>query len=105
MIRTSAAVKAGAVLLAAATLGLGTPGYAQESTAVPAAGSTILGDQDSALGLYISPWQEEAPVEIDRPPRLLDSETLIGDSEAFEERIAHEESRKAYRRARVERSR
>lgn len=36
------------------------------------AGTTIVGEQESAIGLYLTPWKEEHAAVMERPPALLD---------------------------------
>jgi hypothetical protein len=37
------------------------------------AGTTVIGERDSDLGLYLTPWKEEHPDNLDPPPGLLDA--------------------------------
>jgi hypothetical protein len=87
------------LLLLALLLGTSPGTLAAES----AAGATIFGDQESAIGLYLLPWREEAPSDIDRPPRLLDADSLATDDARG--RAERHESLLNYRRLSRERLR
>lgn len=69
--------------------------------AEPALGTTIFGDHEQALGLYLMPWQEELASDIDRPPQLLPLMPELGAAEDAESRAALYESINAYRHAQV----
>lgn len=102
------------VALGAALL-LGVAGFARAADeqpaidtqqAVPQAdgsiGTTIIGERDAAVGLYLTPWKEEAPSDIDRPPLLFDVKPQAVDGQQFAERIETDDANAAYRRVRVE---
>ena len=80
---------------------------AAEPTVGPAAalGATIVGDQDAALGLFIVPWKEERPDDLDHPPRIIVSTPTAISADSFERDADYEDGRTAYRRARLERTR
>ncbi|MEC9356717.1 MAG: hypothetical protein VX836_02470 [Pseudomonadota bacterium] len=80
---------------------------AAEPTLGPAAGlgATIVGDQDAALGLFIVPWKEERPDDLDHPPRIIVSTPTAISADSFERDADYEDGRTAYRRARLERTR
>ena len=49
----------------------------EDMPALPAAttldmGTTIIGDNEAAVGLFLMPWSEEPMGDVDRPPRLLE---------------------------------
>lgn len=67
----------------------------------PTLGTTIFGDHEQALGLYLMPWQEELASDIDRPPQLLPLMPELGSAEAAESHAALYESINAYRHAQV----
>lgn len=47
-------------------------------------GTTIVGERESPIGLYITPWRNSAPeAELDRPARLLDEAMLPVDPDVF----------------------
>lgn len=54
------------------------------------AGTTIVGDNESPIGLYITPWREShAEKDIDRPARLLQEEMLPIDKDVFERQVEY----------------
>lgn len=61
------------------------------STSAPnnnAPGTTIIGERESPIGLYIMPWRNSAPEQgIDRPARLLDEEPLALDPGTFRRQL------------------
>ena len=64
-------------------------------------GTTIIGEREAAVGLYLTPWREERASDIDRPPRLFDPARHPLDAAGFEREVEVRESIEAYRRARV----
>ena len=78
---------------------------AQEETAVPADGTTIVGERESAVGLYLAPWQDEDASDIDRPPALFAPTLEKIDGDAFRRQTQYEDAINAYRRERLFRSR
>lgn len=59
-------------------------------TAEPRAGTTIVGEQESPIGLYIMPWRDAAPEEgMDRPARLLQEKLLPLDEEVFVRQVEY----------------
>lgn len=44
------------------------------------AGTTIVGEQESAIGLYLTPWKDEHAAVMSRPPALLDEPAASGNS-------------------------
>jgi hypothetical protein len=65
-------------------------------------GTHIIGDEESALGLAITPWQEEQPSRIDRPPMLLSPvEQSVGAAE-MRDRVQTQQMISAYRRSHVD---
>lgn len=75
------------------------------ATEAPQAGVTILGDQDSALGLVLAPWKEETAADLDRPPALQDPEPEAVDAEAYARSLRYYQTGRAYRRERLQRNR
>lgn len=62
-----------------------TPGQAP-----PAAGTTVIGEQESPIGLYIMPWrQSAAQAGLDRPARLLDEQLLPLDPDVFYRQVQY----------------
>ena len=63
-----------------------TPGKNQ--TASP--GTTIIGERESPIGLYIMPWRESRPEQdMDRPARLLQEKLLPLDEDVFVRQIEY----------------
>lgn len=63
-------------------------------------GTTIVGDQESPIGLYITPWKDEyAERGLDRPARLLDESLLPIDPASFRRQIEYYETLSAFRRS------
>ncbi|MGH8481135.1 MAG: hypothetical protein ACRES8_01575 [Nevskiaceae bacterium] len=53
-------------------------------------GTTVIGDQESPIGLYIMPWrQSQAQAGLDRPARLLDEALLPLDPEVFRRQVEY----------------
>lgn len=54
------------------------------------AGTTIIGEDESPIGLYIMPWRESRPEkDVDRPARLLQEEMLPIDKGVFERQVEY----------------
>jgi hypothetical protein len=54
------------------------------------AGTTVIGEQDSPIGLYIMPWRQSAAESgLDRPARLLDEALLPLDPEVFRRQVEY----------------
>ena len=67
----------------------------------PEAGTTIVGEQESAIGLFLTPWQDERASNLDRPPSRLAPAAPAADS--FAASAAAYESQWAYRREQLQR--
>lgn len=51
-------------------------------------GTTVIGDQEAPIGLYIMPWrQSQAQDGLDRPARLLEEALLPLDPEVFRRQV------------------
>lgn len=84
------------------------PAYAApdiEPAAAPEIGTNIVGERDTAVGLYLVPWREESASDMDRPPRLYDVPLQPLDADAFAARVHTQETIAAYRRSRSDRRR
>lgn len=58
--------------------------------APPTAGTTVIGEQDSPIGLYIMPWRNSAAQGgLDRPARLLDEALLPLDQDVFRRQVEY----------------
>lgn len=54
------------------------------------AGTTVVGDRESPIGLYITPWRNDAPeAELDRPARFLEEQLLPLDADVFRRQIEY----------------
>lgn len=61
------------------------PGVVQATT-----GTSIIGEQESPIGLYIMPWrQSAASTGLDRPARLLDEALQPLDPEVFKRQVEY----------------
>lgn len=57
---------------------------------LPGAGTTVVGERESPIGLYIMPWrQSQAEGGLDRPARLLDEALLPLDPEVFRRQVEY----------------
>lgn len=76
------------------------PGSA--SAPIPAdatSGTTIVGDQESPIGLYITPWKDDyAERGLDRPARLVDEAMEPIDPATFRRQIEYYETITAFRK-------
>jgi len=53
-------------------------------------GTTVIGEQESPIGLYIMPWrQSAAQAGLDRPARLLDEALMPLDPEVFKRQVEY----------------
>lgn len=64
------------------------------------AGATIVGDDDAAIGLYLTPWQDEEPLPPGRNPSTYTLAPVPADEVADRARIEGLDSIDGYRRAR-----
>ena len=81
---------------------LGTAAAASEDkpvTAPPGGGTTIIGDHDSAVGLYLTPWKNGYAADMDRPPSLYDEGLAPIDRRAFHRQVQYDQGNAAWRRA------
>ncbi len=69
---------------------IGSPAPKTESKAADAAGTTIIGERESPIGLYITPWRESRPEQdMDRPARLLQEKLVPVDEVVFVRQIEY----------------
>lgn len=62
----------------------------QPAVTTEPAGTTIIGDRESPIGLYITPWRNAAPEsELDRPARFLEEQLLPIDADVFRRQIEY----------------
>ncbi|MEC9363179.1 MAG: hypothetical protein ACPHN2_18785 [Sinimarinibacterium flocculans] len=70
-----------------------------------AVGTTIVGEREAAVGLYLAPWQDEQASDLDRPPGLYDVPLQALDARGFGLQADYDEAIRNYRRERLYRSR
>jgi hypothetical protein len=69
-------------------------------------GTTIMGDRDSALGLVLAPWKDEARApDLDRPPAMQDAAVAPLDDAAFARTTRYYATGRAYRSEKLQRNR
>ncbi|MEW6167146.1 MAG: hypothetical protein AB1651_05560 [Pseudomonadota bacterium] len=57
------------------------------------AGTTIIGERESPIGLYIMPWREARPeADMDRPARLLQEDLQPLDEDVFVRQIEYHDA-------------
>ena len=70
------------------------------------AGTTIVGDRESALGLVLTPWKDEARApDLDRPPAMQDASADTLDDAAFARTTRYYATGRAYRSEKLQRNR
>lgn len=53
-------------------------------------GTTVVGDRESPIGLYITPWRNDSPeVALDRPARFLEEQLLPIDADVFRRQLEY----------------
>lgn len=61
-----------------------------ETSKLQGPGTTIIGERESPIGLYITPWRNSAPDPgIDRPARLLRDAALPVDRDVFAREVEY----------------
>lgn len=101
------ALRLGALALLLAVPAIAAPQAAAENPAVDTtlrhefaaeAGTTIVGDRDSDLGLNLLPWKREHADSIDPPPGLYDVAPEMLDAQALARSVEDRQSLEAWRR-------
>ncbi len=70
------------------------------ATAPTNSGTTIVGERESPIGLYIMPWRNSGPEQgIDRPARLLEEEALPLDPGTFRRQLDYYSALTAHKQA------
>lgn len=64
-------------------------------------GTTIIGEQEAAVGLYLTPWREELASDVDRAPRLYEASGEAVEAAALQRQVDVRESMDAYWRLRL----
>jgi len=60
-------------------------------------GTTVIGEQEAPIGLYIMPWrQSQAQAGLDRPARLLDEALLPLDLDVFKRQVEYHRALSAH---------
>jgi hypothetical protein len=63
---------------------------AEEPAVKTDTGTTVVGERESPIGLYITPWRNDAPeAELDRPARFLEEELLPLDPDVFRRQVEY----------------
>lgn len=89
-----------AALTVAALLLAGRAAATGGGPAAPATGgTTIIGDRDAAVGLYLAPWKNENAADLDRPPSLYDEPLTPVDGRRFHRQVQYDQGNAAWRRA------
>lgn len=90
-----------ALLLAAGLAAADAPAAAVSGRAEPVkAGATIVGDNEAAIGLYLTPWKDEEPLPPGRNPSNFTIAPAPADAAADRARLDALDSIDSYRRAR-----
>ena len=70
------------------TMNPAAPGPAAANQQQAETGTTVVGDKEAPIGLFITPWKDEyAEHGLDRPARFVDVDTLPIDPDTFQRRI------------------
>lgn len=89
------------VLIVTTILFLATGSALAQKAEVTLDGTTIVGDRELPIGLYISPWRPANPEsELNRPARQLDVRPALLDPEVFARQIEYYEALDAATRQR-----
>jgi len=86
----------------AVAVAVAAPAAAGGKTIATDNGTEIIGDQDSAVGLFLTPWKNETAADIDRAPGLLDVKSRPVDVKTFTQTLENDEALAAYRRSRMQ---
>lgn len=76
---------------------------AQTTENTASLGTTVVGEQDAAIGLFVNPWKEHEASTTDRPPRLYDMPFAPVDAEAFRQAVDIRQSLDTHRLQRLHR--
>ena len=68
-------------------------------TVKEAGGSTIIGEQDSAMGLTLTPWKEEFATGLDQPPSLYRAPTSPINASTLQRQTEYRDNLNSYRRS------
>lgn len=79
------------------------PAVAAQTSGEAGLGTTVVGEQDAPIGLFVNPWKEHEASTTDRPPRLYDVPFAPVDAEAFRQAVGLRQSLDTYRLQRLHR--
>ncbi len=68
----------------------------------PVPGTTVVGERESATGLYLMPWRPEHADAMERPPGILDVPAVPIDAERFRRKDQLYNAGTAYRDAQLD---
>lgn len=75
---------------------------APEAIGAGAVGTNVIGDQDSSVGLFVTPWKRAPEPDVDRAPHLYDVPPGPIDTKALRARARLDDEIEAYRIARMQ---
>lgn len=87
------------------SLWLASASISAQETPTPQDGTTIVGEQDAAVGLFLAPWKNESRSEGGRPPGWNDPSLAPVDPHGYARSSEHYAMGRAYRAERVLRAR
>ena len=65
---------------------------AESTRQAPRLGTTVIGERESPIGLYITPWRRSTPgADIDRPARLLDQGLEPVDPDVYARQVSYDD--------------
>ncbi|HEY1077104.1 MAG TPA: hypothetical protein VGE51_10490 [Fontimonas sp.] len=85
----------------AVALGLLSLGALAAESAGGDSGTTIVGEREAAVGLYLTPWREERASDVDRAPRLYEASGDSVNAADLQRQVDVRESMEAYWRLRL----
>lgn len=75
---------------------------APDATGAGAVGTNVIGDQDSSVGLFVTPWKRAPEPDVDRVPHLYDVPPGPIDTKALRARARLDDEIEAYRITRLQ---
>lgn len=86
------------------TEGKPTPDQVAEKSMAPGQdiGTTIIGEEEAAIGLYLMPWSEEPMGDVDRPPNLLDEPLEPIDTAQYRRQVEWYRAQVSYQKLRLQ---
>ena len=89
----------GAILTVTAAPAASPPPSTSVTTTDANSGTTIVGEQDSAMGLYLMPWKEEYASGMEQPPALLNVPPVAIDGDSLRRKTEYRDTTASYRRS------